>query len=43
MSRFQKSLEETGALDVTRAVHIGTEKYLIFTRYSEADSQWLIG
>ena len=43
MSRFLSTLEAAGALDITREVDIGTEKYIIFTRYAEADSQWQIG
>jgi hypothetical protein len=43
MSRFLSTLEGAGGLDIIREVYIGTEKYLLFTRYAEADSQWQIG
>lgn len=43
MSRFLSTLEGAGGLDIIREVYIGTEKYLLFTRYAEAESQWQIG
>ena len=43
MSRFLSTLEAVDALGIIRAVYIGTEKYLLFTRYAEADSRWQIG
>ena len=43
MSRFLSTLEGAGGLDVIREVYIGSEKYILFTRYAEAESQWQIG
>ena len=43
MSRFLSTLETAGGLDIIRDVYIGTEKYLLFTRFTEAESQWQIG
>lgn len=45
MSSFLKSLEAAGALAITRTVYVGGggDRFLLFTRYSEADAQWLIG
>ena len=43
MSRFLSTLEAAGGLDIIGAVYIGIEKYLLFTWFTEAESQWQIG
>lgn len=42
MSKFKTTLDSSNCLGLLREVSIGSQKYLCFTRFSEADAQWLI-
>ena len=41
MSCFKSDLEAGRALGIQREVCLGDQRFLCFTRFSDADAQWL--
>ena len=41
MSRFKSVLEAGGALGIQRELCIGDQRFLCFTRFSDAEARWL--